>query len=336
LANFKSAYEFYLLNEVSDENLDLYDDLKFVKLFQLKQTGNENTENNTEGNDGLQNNKGLDGDLQGTLETPLTEDVPGSDRDETVGTGTEGEGRVTVGELGTEGTGSDENDESESTVSGDVGLGSNEGTVHTPDTGERSGSIPESEQRAGGRNGGDEIGDDDTGGEGNVQNISESGRELSNYAIKSDDLVTGEKFSPGQRAEANIRAIELLRELEKSQLTPTAKEKDILVSYVGWGGMPEIFDERKPNKTWDNLRNKLQNLLTEEEYKSARASTLNAHYTTPGVIRGMYRILKTLMRKNIGNKYGYRAFLWIYAGKHFKYLNTYLYGVVSMYSNCAI
>ena len=73
-------------------------------------------------------------------------------------------------------------------------------------------------------------------------------------------------------------------EAENRQATP--EEQEILSRYVGWGGIPQAFDER--NLAWDAEYTELKSLLTDEEYEMARASTLNAHYTSPVVIRAMY------------------------------------------------
>jgi SAM-dependent methyltransferase len=84
----------------------------------------------------------------------------------------------------------------------------------------------------------------------------------------------------------------LLKVLEHEQRRPTDEEKRILVRYVGWGGLPQVFDPC--NEQWAEERGRLESLLTTEELESARATTLNAHYTAPLIIRAMFAVLKQL------------------------------------------
>ncbi len=91
----------------------------------------------------------------------------------------------------------------------------------------------------------------------------------------------------------NVAAIRLLRQLTAEQRMATPEEQAVLVRYVGWGGMPQAFTPQKElgylgNREWEEPRRKLQELLTEAEYKAARSSTINAHYTSEVVIRGIY------------------------------------------------
>ena len=90
----------------------------------------------------------------------------------------------------------------------------------------------------------------------------------------------------------NLAAIELLKRLESEARPATAKEKRILVRYVGWGGLPQVFDAY--NDQWQKERERLEGLLTDDELDSARATTLNAHYTAPLVVRAMYALLQRL------------------------------------------
>jgi hypothetical protein len=89
-----------------------------------------------------------------------------------------------------------------------------------------------------------------------------------------------------------LAAIELLKRVEADDRRPTPQEKRSLVRYVGWGGLPQVFDSR--NEEWTPERQRLERLLTPEELESARASTLNAHYTAPGVVSAMYDALRRL------------------------------------------
>jgi len=106
------------------------------------------------------------------------------------------------------------------------------------------------------------------------------------------------KFSPsdeigagGQKAKykANIEAIKLLKVVEKENRLARADEQSILAKYVGWGGLSQAFNEEA--KGWENEFSELKDLLTEDEYRSARASTPNAHYTDPIVIQAIYKAL---------------------------------------------
>ena len=96
------------------------------------------------------------------------------------------------------------------------------------------------------------------------------------------DLPNGEKA----RYKANIEAIKLVKQLEKEGRYATEAEQQILSKYVGWGGLANAFDQRKPD--WAKEYTELKELLTEEEYNLARGSTLNAHYTDISVIKAMY------------------------------------------------
>lgn len=93
-----------------------------------------------------------------------------------------------------------------------------------------------------------------------------------------------------QKAKDNLAAIELLKRLETEARPATSEEKRTLVRYVGWGGLPQVFDSY--NEDWAAEGQRLTQLLTSEEFESARASTLNAHYTSPLVIRAMYDALQ--------------------------------------------
>ena len=106
-----------------------------------------------------------------------------------------------------------------------------------------------------------------------------------NYRIHDDTLCAG---TPGEKFNRNIRAIRLLKKLEAEDRFATSEEQEILAQYVGWGGLADCFDERH------SKYGELKALLTEDEYAAARASTLNAHYTTPVVIRAIYDTLSNM------------------------------------------
>ena len=99
------------------------------------------------------------------------------------------------------------------------------------------------------------------------------------FRITDDALGTG---TLGEKFERNIAAIRLLKSLEAANRPATAEEQQVLSQYVGWGGMANAFSPS--NRRYDELRS----TLTEDEYKAARASVLNSHYTAPAVIRAMY------------------------------------------------
>jgi hypothetical protein len=90
----------------------------------------------------------------------------------------------------------------------------------------------------------------------------------------------------------NLAAIELLKRVEADDRRPTPQEKRSLVRYVGWGGLPQVFDSY--NEEWTPEQQRLERLLTPEELESAHASTLNAHYTAPSVVSAMYDALRRL------------------------------------------
>ena len=104
-----------------------------------------------------------------------------------------------------------------------------------------------------------------------------------NFHITDDNLGIG---GPKQKFARNIEAIQTLRTLEQEHRGATAEEQQVLSQYVGWGGLADVFDPNKEN--WSAEYTQLKGLLTEEEYAAARASTLNAHYTSPVVIRAIY------------------------------------------------
>ncbi|MBM6989794.1 MAG: DEAD/DEAH box helicase family protein [Mobilibacterium timonense] len=104
-----------------------------------------------------------------------------------------------------------------------------------------------------------------------------------NFYILDDDLGKG---GPKEKFWRNIKAIATLKQIEQENRYATPEEQHIFSQYVGWGGLADAFDPDKP--AWAAEYAELKELLTPEEYEAARASTLNAHYTSPTVIRAIY------------------------------------------------
>ena len=124
------------------------------------------------------------------------------------------------------------------------------------------------------------------------------------FHITDDNLGTG---TLGEKFDRNLAAVRLLKSLEAADRPATAEEQQVLSQYVGWGGMASAFSPN--NRRYEELKN----LLTADEYKAARASVLNAHYTSPTIIRAIYdaaaqfgfengRILEPSM--GVGNFFG--------------------------------
>ena len=112
---------------------------------------------------------------------------------------------------------------------------------------------------------------------------ADSQRNARNYHITDDALGVG---GPKAKYQANINAIRLLKYLEAEGLQASPEQQEVLSRYVGWGGLTDAFDESKQN--WAAEFRELRVVLTPEEYTAARASTLNAHYTSPTVIKAIY------------------------------------------------
>ena len=136
----------------------------------------------------------------------------------------------------------------------------------------------------------------------------ETRRGARNFRITDEHLGEG---GAKAKCRANIEAIQLLKYLERNGFQASPEQQDKLSGYVGWGGIPEVFDESKSE--WSKEYAELKALLTPEEYEAARGSTLNAHYTSPTVIRAIYeavggmgfeggRILEPSM--GVGNFFG--------------------------------
>ncbi|QAT60971.1 helicase [Acidilutibacter cellobiosedens] len=110
-----------------------------------------------------------------------------------------------------------------------------------------------------------------------------------NFRITNDHLGEGSKR---EKFAGNIAAITTLQTIEKEHRTATKEEQEILSHYVGWGGLSEVFD--KDNNSFSNEYTQLKSLLSEDEYNMARASTLNAHYTSPVVIKAIYDAVENM------------------------------------------
>ena len=110
-----------------------------------------------------------------------------------------------------------------------------------------------------------------------------------NFHITDDNLGAG---GAKTKFKANIEAIRLLQTLDAEQRQATAEEQEVLSRYVGWGGIPQAFDEK--NADWSKEYAELKSLLPADEYSEARASTLNAFYTSPTVIKAMYEALSNM------------------------------------------
>ena len=114
-----------------------------------------------------------------------------------------------------------------------------------------------------------------------------------NFRITDDHLGEG---GAKQKYVRNIAAIRTLFQLEQEHRGATAEEQEMLSQYVGWGGLPDAFDPDKDN--WAKEYTELKGLLSEDEYTAARASTLNAHYTSPTVIRAIYDAVEKVGFRN--------------------------------------
>ena len=110
-----------------------------------------------------------------------------------------------------------------------------------------------------------------------------------NFRITDEHLGEG---SAKAKFSANIEAISVLKMVESEHRSALPQEQEVLSRYVGWGGLPQAFDER--SEAWHSEYSALKSLLTQEEYETARASTLNAHYTSPLVIRAIYAAVEQL------------------------------------------
>ncbi|OUP26480.1 hypothetical protein B5F27_13390 [Faecalibacterium sp. An192] len=110
-----------------------------------------------------------------------------------------------------------------------------------------------------------------------------------NFHIMDDHLGEG---GPKEKFWRNIKAIATLKQIEQENRQATPEEQHLLSQYVGWGGLPDAFDPDRA--AWNAEYSELKGLLTPEEYAAARASTLNAHYTSPTVIRAIYEAVEQM------------------------------------------
>lgn len=208
---------------------------------------------------GLFNDEGNRDDIQGSSETVPPENVQGNDGSGLPGTsgkGTSGRSETKTG---------DNKGRNSGDVSADASLGTEQGTDS-----DRSGS-----ER----------------GTGRLKRPYDAEPGLQNIVL-TDDLVLDKTFVPTKKAAVNIAAIILFKQLTEENRLANPEEQQILARYVGWGGNPNLFDETKSD--WKEMRDELKSLISEDHYKSARASTTDAHYTSPGVIRPMWHALKHL------------------------------------------
>lgn len=112
---------------------------------------------------------------------------------------------------------------------------------------------------------------------------------VQNFHITDDNLGAG---GPKAKFAANLAAINLLKILESENRPATTEEQETLSRYVGWGGLPQAFD--KSNQSWSGEYRQLRDVLTEEEYIAARGTVLNAHFTSPTVIKAMYECVENM------------------------------------------
>lgn len=117
----------------------------------------------------------------------------------------------------------------------------------------------------------------------------EQATKAKNFRITDEHLGEG---GPKQKYQRNVQAVQTLKQIEAENRTATQEEQEILSQYVGWGGLADAFDGRKEN--WKKEYAQLKELLTPEEYESARGSVLNAHFTSPTVIRAIYRAVENM------------------------------------------
>lgn len=110
-----------------------------------------------------------------------------------------------------------------------------------------------------------------------------------NFHITDDELGYG---GPKTKYGFNVAAIRTLQQIETEGRLATAEEQEVLSRYVGWGGIPDAFDENRPE--WAKEYAELKGLLSDDEYRSARESVLNAHYTSPVVIKAIYSALESM------------------------------------------
>lgn len=117
-------------------------------------------------------------------------------------------------------------------------------------------------------------------------------RELEQRNFRITPTESKKTFNQKENYKNNVNAIKTLQHIEAEGRYATPEEQEILSKYAGWGGIPQVFDNY--NDKWTNEYNELRDLLLDDDYKAARASTLNAHYTADNIIQGIYRALDRL------------------------------------------
>ena len=164
------------------------------------------------------------------------------------------------------------------------GAGANDRRNGSSDT--EVGNGAETDSTAGARS---RLGDDS----GEIHSLATGRKSLNanNYRIRAEDALG--RGSLKQKGRDNFAAIELARRLDAEAREATEDEKRVLVKYVGWGGIPQVFADQTSSE-WASEHERLKQLLTAEEYESARASTLNAHYTSATVISAIYDAVQRL------------------------------------------
>ena len=129
-----------------------------------------------------------------------------------------------------------------------------------------------------------------------IQSESESPQSVYRAITEAENFyITDEHLGEGgakAKFRMNMEAINLLKELELDGRQATREEQSVLSKYVGWGCLADAFDETKEN--WSNEYAELKSVLSPEEYSAARASTLNAHYTSPTVIKAIYEAVENM------------------------------------------
>lgn len=158
-------------------------------------------------------------------------------------------------------------------------------------TGEESGNADsEAEDGAGHGGVGSDAGDTSDGRGKRERDRAKRGVRGQNYRIGPDeDIASG---SPRVRAANNVKAIELALELERGDQAATPDQQKSLARYVGWGGLPNVFNEKRYE--FHDVRSRLKELLSPSQYESARASVINAHYTSQPVVRSVWHGLTEL------------------------------------------
>ena len=210
-------------------------------------------------------------DSQGTLEGDKSGDLSADGRGQGTRSGKRGGSETDV--IGDEGIDVDRED-------GAGSLAGEPGTIHLPDKREDSGELSA---------GSPEVTEEPTPAS-EPRTIKLSGDNPGNYRItEADNIGAGTR---GQKIEANLAAIRLVKQLEKEQRYPTREEQAILAKYVGWGGLKNVFDEFSTKPQDQKARAELKELLTKNEFHEAFLSIRNAHYTSPEIISSIYDVLR--------------------------------------------